>query len=1559
MALIWADRVAETTTTTGTGNISLAGAIAGYRDFDSVCANGDTVYACIEAINAAGTPTGQWEVFLGTFTDVDTLARTTILDSSNAGAAVNFAAGTKRVLLVEPAQAVGRTVRSLANGNVGIGGGPDPTEKLQVNVNTGVNGFESGFSLTNTVDANFFAYVTGTATTDKRAFLTVGAAGQSLAFGTLYTERMRIDVNGNVGIGTVPDSKLHVQGPNTGLRVGFGGTSQNYYDADNHYFRTGAAASLVTINNTGSVAATGDFRAPIFYDSQNTAFYTDPASTSNLNFLNVAGGSVYRSDWVAPFHSGSDFVNGTLVTSDIPATAENGDSFVIEITGKSYTTANPPFKVIVQGYLYAFTITSFSGISFGGNFAPYIKVFEEGGVLKFWWPTISYWNSFDVVVKATINPTDGNISRNRVTSIVNSTEPTGTKKVQVNLSTFMRADISATNPVDLRAPIFYDSQNTNYFVDPASTSVFNAVRAGSIQHGNSQTVINLNDSTYLQLRDPSANNRIYLGNATDPTNYYDNTTHIFRTAAAANMLIVTGTGDVTATTSLRAPIFYDQNNTAFYTDPAGTSELNGLQVRGTSMAVHGTGGLPYIDLLTTGVVGGRNWRIQSGITGTANGGFSIRDLTSSTNVFNIDDAGNIGIGYGTARGNISLSYGSAGSVTTKTIHFGYAPADFYGFRIAHSQDAAVNGAGVFHIQRGTTVAWINALSILDQGNVGIGTSNPAVKFVVSNNGVAGIEFSPTGGLTGGPYIQTYDRVSGLYLHLTNYASQHTWYAGATRVMDINTGGDITASVDFRAPIFYDANNTGFYVDPNATSNIQALIVGSTITGSVSGSSTFLPTRYDSGVIANPQQYFGRTIGLRVAMTGLPVTWADTLWINGYAGGDVPNMCALHFSRQGTPRMWISTQDNEAITYGTYYEFPTYGYNSVGSTGNLYAGIVYDANNTAYALDPAGNSTFDRLTARKSGVTLGSGNSSQIEVNNAGSGACNISFHREGLYGAHFGLDTDNVFSTFGWSAGSGYTSMRVGGFESIGGRPLSYNPSNGSLIIKGDAGGWGTGLYFQGSGGTTFGGFGGLGGADTFSYWWVGTDITTSAMRFYAGGAGYAEALVSLRAPIFYDYNNTAFYVDPATGTALTGNVAFAAGSRVANNGDFYAVRDSGTTGVLYFAGGGSIYLYWNGSSFILSGGYTTSDTSFRAPIFYDSNNTAFYLDPTATSVVQTIQFGSFSGQISGNDSTSFTAFRFSATSKGGYFGHHLQGVANSFMPVMYDGAGNGGTYYETSGRWSSYYLYANDCWGFGTSATFAGFNINCPTGIRSGGRSDGTIFYDTNDSAYYTDPNATSRTNTIIGNIYGRPSHQTGYLQGGYNNLGASEGQTSPIYVIGSSYIPAATTLSNMYGIGFTSGGSFFPSGASGWGLYVCGNGVARVHLGGDNGEITATGNITAYASDRRLKTNITPISNALDKLMRIRGVEFDWVSNIEELGFVPQTIHETGVIAQEIQEVIPDAVKLAPFNKHATELAGFDSEYLTVDKEKIIPLLIEAIKEQQMMINILNDKINLMESK
>jgi hypothetical protein len=97
MAHITADRVQETTTTTGTGAITLAGAVAGFRTFASVMATNDTCYYVIQG-------TTEWEVGVGTFNT--TLTRTTVQSSSNAGAPVNFSAGTKNVFLTATAKSM-------------------------------------------------------------------------------------------------------------------------------------------------------------------------------------------------------------------------------------------------------------------------------------------------------------------------------------------------------------------------------------------------------------------------------------------------------------------------------------------------------------------------------------------------------------------------------------------------------------------------------------------------------------------------------------------------------------------------------------------------------------------------------------------------------------------------------------------------------------------------------------------------------------------------------------------------------------------------------------------------------------------------------------------------------------------------------------------------------------------------------------------------------------------------------------------------------------------------------------------------------------------------------------------------------------------------------------------------------------------------------------------------------------------------------------------------------------------------------------------------------------
>jgi hypothetical protein len=101
MALVINDRVKETSTTTGTGTLNLAGAETGYEGFVAGVGTGNTTYYAIE-LNSAN----EWEVGIGTVTDAapDTLSRDTIISSSNSDAAVNFSAGTKNVFCTLPAK---------------------------------------------------------------------------------------------------------------------------------------------------------------------------------------------------------------------------------------------------------------------------------------------------------------------------------------------------------------------------------------------------------------------------------------------------------------------------------------------------------------------------------------------------------------------------------------------------------------------------------------------------------------------------------------------------------------------------------------------------------------------------------------------------------------------------------------------------------------------------------------------------------------------------------------------------------------------------------------------------------------------------------------------------------------------------------------------------------------------------------------------------------------------------------------------------------------------------------------------------------------------------------------------------------------------------------------------------------------------------------------------------------------------------------------------------------------------------------------------------------------
>jgi hypothetical protein len=239
MARIWADRVKETTATTGTGTINLDGAVTGFRDFDSVMATSDTCYYAI-----VGSTT-EWEVGLGTFTagTPDTLARTSVLASSNAGAAVNFSAGTKEVFLTAPGNLFASTVTSVVIRVFAASGTYTPTAgMIYCIVEVQAAGGGSGGADGNAVPiggggggaGEYRRGVYSAATIGASQAVTLGAAGiagtnaggnggaaSNTTFGALITA-----IGGSGGTGTGSNSTSRV--PRNGGAGGTGGSGGDF-----------------------------------------------------------------------------------------------------------------------------------------------------------------------------------------------------------------------------------------------------------------------------------------------------------------------------------------------------------------------------------------------------------------------------------------------------------------------------------------------------------------------------------------------------------------------------------------------------------------------------------------------------------------------------------------------------------------------------------------------------------------------------------------------------------------------------------------------------------------------------------------------------------------------------------------------------------------------------------------------------------------------------------------------------------------------------------------------------------------------------------------------------------------------------------------------------------------------------------------------------------------------------------------------------------------------------------------------------------------------------------
>ena len=220
----------------------------------------------------------------------------------------------------------------------------------------------------------------------------------------------------------------------------------------------------------------------------------------------------------------------------------------------------------------------------------------------------------------------------------------------------------------------------------------------------------------------------------------------------------------------------------------------------------------------------------------------------------------------------------------------------------------------------------------------------------------------------------------------------------------------------------------------------------------------------------------------------------------------------------------------------------------------------------------------------------------------------------------------------------------------------------------------------------------------------------------------------------------------------------------------------------------------------------------------------------------------------------------------------------------------------------------------------------------------------------------ATATTATTANNLAANTSPTIQILN--FTGVGTNSGNANQNYAIyqeGGAWSPPFPDLCIGYHTGIKIGAYFGYNGTR----FYNNSDFATLTLSVNDGDNNTRGfyDIIAYASDRRLKHNVKPIENALSKVTSLVGMTYEWNSVGKEYGWTPSKEREAGVFAQDVQAVLPEAVKLAPFDQghdeHGNMFSKSGENFLTVKYEKIVPLLIEAIKEQQGQIEELKRQI------
>jgi hypothetical protein len=1248
----------------------------------------------------------------------------------------------------------------------------------------------------------------------------------------------------------------------------------------------------------GTVRFNNSFYAPIMYDHDNTAYYVDPASTSNLNILqanNTIGASTnYATSqgWTVSSGDQTGYFGGNFTLNG--SSAENVMAYGTDPFGR---------RSLLWGAR--------------NNDAPSN---DDGGWNKTMSQGISFTKSYMSVVY---------VRRNGTTT-------DGTFYHGCDGGNTLNLDNSANgNPYF--GPIGIGSLPQDVWC--VSIGIIHAYGDGLTSSTAGAGLYRLDTgqkiTTYTDYK--MANNatqqvhRVYLYYSTTASASLDWWGTGFWEINGNEPSIDSLVGNVNTgwTRNAYAPYYFDTADTTYYAQPSATSTFKSLRIfQSTPTSVQAVNGAAsmYLDKVGDNFIQFRN---------TADNGSYQGLLFSDNNQGGYVAFGNAGAspngdvlrlgGYGAIYFDVG-SQDSTSSIALKSAR-GYwdSSSNLFAYGsmrapIFYDSDNTGYFADPAGRSRFSTLDFGNGSYYVGAGDWGMRNTTP----------YGWIQMGPAN--TSHAHIYT-DR-SNFYFNVYDLYTNGRW----VMTEDYQQNGKYHGSGDgsIRAYIFYDNQDTGYYADPNSTSNMYRV-------------NAYLGARDQNGDWAAA---FRNTPTSAYAFHGDLSTGGPTGTWWFYESRRHSNGSGYW----GTQVAW-GWEDNANQLYQRNITNNSFsGWVKYWNTGHqLQSTIFYDANDTSRYLDPNGTSYLGTIYCGDIYNHLGG-----WFRNYGATGIYNQS------YGNHWYADNSQY-----WNVGSG----------------AGVGSGIGIRIRDGYAGSIKMYMYADNSG---------SGLLDSSGSWKLRMEYGNANMELYN-----ITYLNDARAYIFYDRNDTSYYDDlnSAYGTnnnGLTSRAKMRAGLTYKYNtarndytGDtnyWTGTMGWGTTSFndMFMWGNGFIdswsnpgqqpsgtshwetiqaMHYNNGSTGygwqmtngagapeltyirgIWGGGFTSwykvaiyennsnAARAFYASVVYDADNTGYYSDPNSTSRLSTancdyVQGNNYNSALFyGNGNTSSVAgcgmYVYSSSGNGATFAFHRGGYYAVNMGLDSDNVIRIGGWSAAGSRWQL------DMSGNGYYAS----------------SSRAPIFYDNNDTSWYVDPNSQSRVLYHLAYRYdfGGVGGDSGIGNSAYNIYQVNGGWGYPFPDLGIGY-HTGIRIGAYYGY---NGTRFYNN--HDWGTQIGSFGD------GDN-NLRSYYDIIAYASDRRLKENIRPIENAVAKVRTITGMVFDWKDMVRDLGFEPNAKTEVGVFAQDVEAVLPEAVTVAPFDydwkKPGQSISG--ERYLTVKYEKLVPLLIQAIKEQQDQLDELHDLI------